>query len=82
MQTIKKNKTFTLTTGQLFQGRITKLFPNHVASLSLNGMKLTARLEAALTVGQRYWFEVKDGKGIPRLKVLDDNSVRHRDDVI
>jgi hypothetical protein len=79
MQTIKKNKTFTLTTGQLFQGRITKLFPNHVASLSLNGMKLTARLEAALTVGQRYWFEVKDGKGIPRLKVLDDNSVRHRD---
>ncbi len=57
--------------GQIFHGRILKLYPNHLATLSINGMKVTAHLETALTVGERYWFEVQEGTGIPRLRVLD-----------
>ncbi|WP_368504042.1 hypothetical protein AB3N04_18455 [Alkalihalophilus sp. As8PL] len=60
--------------GHIFQGKITKLFPNHLASLSINGMHLTARLEASLTVGGRYWFEVQEGSGVPRLKVIENSG--------
>ncbi|WP_227935793.1 hypothetical protein [Alkalihalobacillus deserti] len=76
VHSVKQARTLSLSAGQLFQGRITKIFPNNVAALSATGMQLTARLEAALTVGQRYWFEVKDATGLPRLKVLDDNNMR------
>ena len=67
-----------LTGGQIFQGRIVKMFPNHTVALQVSGMTLTARLEAALTAGQSYWFKVQHGSGIPRLKVLDDNIVRQQ----
>jgi hypothetical protein len=60
--------------GHIFQGKITKLFPNHLASLSINGMYLTARLEASLTVGGRFWFEVQEGTGVPRLKVIENSG--------
>jgi len=73
---IRQPKVVALFAGQLFQGKITKIFPNNVASLSANGLLLTARLEAALTVGHQYWFEVKDVTGLPRLRVIDDNNVR------
>lgn len=73
---MKQPRSITLSAGQLFQGSITKIFPNNIAALSANGMQLTARLEAALTVGQQYWFEVKDATGLPHLRVLDDNNMR------
>ncbi|MFC0558623.1 hypothetical protein [Halalkalibacter alkalisediminis] len=79
--TVRQPRVISLSSGQLFQGRITKIFPNNVAALSANGMQLTARLEVALTVGQRYWFEVKDATGLPRLKVLDDNKMRREGSV-
>jgi hypothetical protein len=60
--------------GHIFQGKITKLFPNHLASLSINGMHLTAKLEASLTVGGQYWFEVQEGTGVPRLKVIENSG--------
>ncbi|GAE24234.1 hypothetical protein JCM9140_146 [Halalkalibacter wakoensis JCM 9140] len=72
----QQSKVVNLKEGQLFQGEITKLFPNQLATLKVGRMHLTAKLEAALTVGQRYWFEVKDGKGIPKLKVLTDNQTK------
>lgn len=64
--------------GQIFQGRIVKMFPNNTVALQVSGMTLTARLEAALTAGQSYWFEAQHGSGIPRLKVLDDNIARQQ----
>ncbi len=76
---IQPTRPITLTTGHVFQGQITKIFPHNTAALSMNGMNITARLEAALTAGQRYWFEVQEGTGIPRLRVLDDNGVRQRE---
>ncbi|ARK31017.1 hypothetical protein [Halalkalibacter krulwichiae] len=72
-QKIKQPRSIAFTNGQIFQGRITNLYPNDVATLTMNGIQLTARMEVALTVGQRYWFEVKEASGIPRLKIIDDN---------
>ncbi|OLS37459.1 hypothetical protein BTR22_08275 [Alkalihalophilus pseudofirmus] len=70
----KKRTPLTFVPGHIFQGKITKLFPNHLASLSINGMQVTARLEAALTAGGRYWFEVQEGSGLPKLKVIDNQG--------
>ncbi|KGA96115.1 hypothetical protein AJ85_09790 [Alkalihalobacillus alcalophilus ATCC 27647 = CGMCC 1.3604] len=54
--------------GQLMKGQVTKLFPNNIATLSLNGVTVTAKLELGLTVGQTYWFEVLKSKGLPTLR--------------
>ncbi|UOE92858.1 hypothetical protein [Alkalihalobacillus sp. LMS39] len=59
-----------LTPGQVFQGQVQKLFPNNVATLRIGTVTVTARLEAALTAGLPYWFEVQPDTGIPKLKVL------------
>ncbi|GAE29227.1 hypothetical protein [Halalkalibacter hemicellulosilyticus] len=67
-------RTISFTPGQIFQGKVLKLFPNHLASLQINGMKMTGVLEASLIAGERYWFEVKESKGLPRLKVLEYRS--------
>ncbi|MGO4887799.1 hypothetical protein ACJ2A9_08580 [Anaerobacillus sp. MEB173] len=69
-------KTVPLKSGQIFQGRIVKLYPGQLASLQLGGIALTAKLEAALTQGERYWFQVQSGEGIPHLKVIDHNTIR------
>ena len=67
-------KAVSLTPGQVFNGKITKLYPGQLASLQLGGLTLTAKLEAALTAGNRYWFQVQPGEGIPVLKVLEANG--------
>ncbi|KHF39796.1 hypothetical protein [Halalkalibacter okhensis] len=79
---VQQPKAITFKTGQLFQGRITKIFPNHIATLTLGKMQLTARLEAALTVGQRYWFEVKDGTGLPQLKVVANSQSQSSEQIL
>ncbi|MEB1810069.1 MAG: hypothetical protein LPK26_22685 [Bacillaceae bacterium] len=73
---IKKPQTLHLSQGQLFQGRILKFFPNHLASLQLGNRTVTAKLEVPLTAGQKYWLEVVRAGGVPQLKILDDNAVR------
>lgn len=65
------HKAVSLTPDQVFNGKITKLYPGQLASLQLGGLTLTAKLEAALTAGKRYWFQVQPGEGIPVLKVLE-----------
>lgn len=47
-----------------------KLFQQNLALLSINGLHVTAKLEAPLTAGQSYWFEVQQGESIPKLRVL------------
>lgn len=69
-------KKLNLQKGQIFQGQVIKLYPNNLAALRIGNMNVSARLEAALTAGQTYWFEVTQSSGIPRLRVLDDNLVR------
>lgn len=72
-------KSLSLTPGQVFNGKILKLYPGQLASLQLAGVTLTAKLQAALTVGNRYWFKVQPSDGIPVLKVLEGSSGQHGD---
>ncbi|QKS71454.1 hypothetical protein FLK61_32655 [Paenalkalicoccus suaedae] len=60
--------------GQVFHGAITKLFPQNIASLSVGTTQLTAQLEAQLQAGNRYFFRVLEGEGIPRLQVLQGSQ--------
>lgn len=71
-------KLFQLRPGQLFQGVITQLYPGQLASLKLGGTTVTAKLEAQLQKGSRYWFQVLGGDGLPRLKVLENISVSEK----
>ncbi|WP_017727291.1 hypothetical protein [Halalkalibacterium ligniniphilum] len=72
-------RSLSLSAGQIVQGRIVKLFPNQLAALQMGRITVTARLEAALTAGKDYWFQVQSGSGIPRIKVLDDNMIRQKE---
>ncbi len=65
------SKTITLTPGQIFNGKIIKLYPGQLATLQLGGLTLTAKLDAPLTVGNRSWLQVQPGEGIPVLKVIE-----------
>ncbi|TES54491.1 hypothetical protein E2L07_09830 [Halalkalibacterium halodurans] len=64
-------RTIQLSQGQVVKGKIVKLFPNNLVALQLGRMTLTARLEAALSAGKDYFFQVQEeSSGVPRLKVL------------
>ncbi|UJW58169.1 hypothetical protein HXZ66_12495 [Bacillus sp. A116_S68] len=65
------SKAVTLRPGQVFQGAITQLYPGQMAQLKLGGLHLSAQLEAQLEKGEKYWFRVLSGGGIPKLKVLE-----------
>jgi hypothetical protein len=56
--------------GQVFQGKISKLFPNQIAEVQVGNQKLIAKLEVPLLAGGRYWFQVQKGEGKLHLKVL------------
>ncbi|RSL31250.1 hypothetical protein D7Z54_21400 [Salibacterium salarium] len=62
--------TLTLQKGQVFEGEVIKFFPNKTAALRLGSMNVTARLEAPLHAGEKYFFQVLQNDGIPRLQVL------------
>ncbi|SDN27457.1 hypothetical protein [Alkalicoccus daliensis] len=60
--------------GQIFHGKITQLYTGSLAKLQVGQMQLTAQLEAQLEKGEKYWFRVAPGEGIPRLKVIENVS--------
>lgn len=58
--------------GQLIHGRVEKLFPNNMALVRLGAMKVTAQLEAAISVMENHWFEVVgNNKGDVELRVVE-----------
>jgi hypothetical protein len=60
-----------LTPGQVFQGKVLKLFPDNLATVQLGGLTVTARLETPLELGQRTWLQVQpDGQPVT-LKVIN-----------
>lgn len=65
--------------GQVFHGKVSKLFPNQIAEVQVGNQKLIAQLEVPLTAGSRYWFQVQSGEGKVHLKVLshDQPGLRH-----
>ncbi|SFE39394.1 hypothetical protein [Alteribacillus iranensis] len=77
-----KQSLLRLKPGQMFSGRVNKLFPRHTASLRLGNMNVIARLEVPLSAGQQYLFKVTKNEGIPNLQVissLSSNNGHHTD---
>lgn len=64
--------TVNLRPGQIFHGSITQLYSGALAKLQVGQMQLTAQLEAQLEKGEKYWFRVAQGDGLPRLKVIEN----------
>ncbi|MGI8384479.1 hypothetical protein [Robertmurraya sp. P23] len=60
--------------GQVFQGKVLKLFPNQTAEVQVGSQKVIAQLEIPLSAGERYWFQVQQGEGQVRLKVLTEGK--------
>lgn len=60
--------------GQVFLGRVLKLFPNSHALVQLGGLQVHAKLEAQLEAGKSYWLQVANSSGTPELKVLDEKE--------
>lgn len=64
----------TLVRGQVFLGKVIKLFSENHALIQLGGLEVRAKLEAPLQAGKSYWLEVANSRGIPQLKVLEDGK--------
>lgn len=64
--------TQTLKDGQIVQGRILKLYPKNKALIQIGLNKLIAQLEASLTLGNRYHFQVQTLGDLIYLTVLGD----------
>lgn len=73
-QTIKPYTTLSLKEGDIFYGRITKLFPNQLAELNIGKNKLVARLELPLRSGEGYWMQVMQNDGEVKLRLLTDTK--------
>ncbi|ADU30775.1 hypothetical protein [Evansella cellulosilytica] len=72
-------KSVQLRPGQVFQGTITHLYPGQLAQLKLGPLTLTAKLEAQLEKGNKYFFQVLKGDGLPQLKVLQSQPFSSMD---
>ena len=70
-ESIEGNK-LSFRTGQVFQGKVLKLFPNQTAEVQVGSQKVIAQLEIPLSAGERYWFQVQQGEGQVHLKVLTE----------
>ncbi|GIO21951.1 hypothetical protein [Oceanobacillus sp. J11TS1] len=57
--------------GDILQGTVKQLYPNHKAVIHMQGNQLIAQLEASLSVGGKYFFQVTSNEGkMPKLQVL------------
>src|SRR5690625_250698 len=68
--TAKQSEPHVLRSGQIVQGKILKIYPYNKAQIQLGSQKMTAQLEASLTTGQQYHFQVQAMDDVIRLKVL------------
>ncbi|MGP4106966.1 hypothetical protein [Virgibacillus sp. L01] len=66
------NSTQSLRPGQIVQGKIVKLFTNNKAQIQLGTQKMVAQLEASLTVGGKYHFQVQASDNVVHLKVIGE----------
>ncbi|CAM3700803.1 hypothetical protein [Mesobacillus zeae] len=56
--------------GQVINAKVIRLFPDNTAEIQIGGQKLIAQLEAPLSAGQRYWFQVQPGEGKIHLRIM------------
>lgn len=65
--------------GEVVTGKITKFFPDNKALLQIGAKQVIAELQASLTAGGSYWFEVKEGGERPLLQVLPQTAGKQAD---
>ncbi|MFP7477658.1 hypothetical protein [Terribacillus saccharophilus] len=65
--------------GEVVTGKITKFFPDNKALLQIGAKQVIAQLQASLTAGNTYWFEVKEGGERPLLQVLPQPGGKQAD---
>ncbi|MBO0995458.1 hypothetical protein [Bacillus sp. SD088] len=68
---VSEGKSAAFKSGQIFYGKLGKLFSGQYAEIRLGSHKLMAKLEAPLVSGKGYWFQVSYQSGEMTLKVLD-----------
>ncbi|WP_284139934.1 MULTISPECIES: hypothetical protein [unclassified Virgibacillus] len=66
--------------GQIVQGKILKLYPNNKAAIQLGSKMMIAQLEAALTVGEKYFFQVQQTADMVHLKVVNEQVTLNSED--
>ncbi|MFA1818587.1 hypothetical protein ACDX78_00070 [Virgibacillus oceani] len=66
------NQMSRLKPGQIMQGKIIKIFPDNKAQITLGSTSMIAQLEASLTIGARYHFQVKSTDRLLHLQVLGE----------
>jgi hypothetical protein len=54
---LSKNS-ITFRPGQILNGKVIKLYPNHMAEVQIGSTKVVAKLETPLTANERQWFQV------------------------
>ncbi|WP_100010975.1 hypothetical protein [Lentibacillus sediminis] len=64
----------TLRPGQIIQGKILKLYPGNKAQIQLGAHKMTAQLEASLSAGNAYHFQVQSTGKMVHLSVLGESG--------
>lgn len=78
---VKVNQTKSLLKpGQIVQGKIVKLYPNNKAQIQLGSQTMIAQLEASLTIGENYHFQVKSNGDVTHLKVVGERLKRSVND--
>ncbi|MDZ5474358.1 hypothetical protein SM124_21935 [Bacillus sp. 31A1R] len=88
IQTLLRQNTSTETAprmfqpGQVFNGKILKLFPGQIAEVQIGNQKVIAQLEASLAASERYWFQVQPGEGKVHLKILQSPEGQQSRDVV
>lgn len=56
--------------GQIVRGKILKLHPKNMATIQTGSNKLVAKLEASLTLGERYYLQVHNTEDLLHLKIV------------
>ncbi|SFB20614.1 hypothetical protein SAMN04488072_109173 [Lentibacillus halodurans] len=63
--------------GQIIQGKIMKLYPNQKAQIQLGTQKVIAQLEASLSAGGKYHFQVQPSDDVVHLRVIGEQLQNH-----
>ncbi|RYG73888.1 hypothetical protein EU245_04865 [Lentibacillus lipolyticus] len=64
--------------GQIIQGKIMKLYPGQKAQIKIGPQRMIAQLEASLTVGGKYHFQVQPSDNVIHLRVIGDKVQNQR----
>ncbi|HLR07911.1 MAG TPA: hypothetical protein VK136_01445 [Bacillota bacterium] len=58
--------------GQVVKGRVLKLYPHQRAQIQIGSLQMTAKLEASLSIGTNYYFQVERADDLIHLRLISD----------